>query len=88
MRELEHTHCPKEREDLKEMQTNKTAMVIEMARDLAAMEPHMYMTCKYILLISSMNRRGVHDLVRALVDFADTHRLLVIEMKKDGGGVA
>lgn len=65
---------------------NKTVMVIEMAQDLVAMEPDMYMTCKYILLITSMERKRVHDLIMALIGFADAHRLPVIEMKKDGGG--
>jgi len=63
---------------------NKTAMVIEMAQDLVAMNQDMYMTCKYILLITSMKHKNVHDLVIALIGFSDCHRQLLIETKKGG----
>lgn len=60
----------------------KMNMVVEMAQALMAMETDAYITCKYILLVVSRERRSVNHLVKALFGLTDAYRPLSIEMKE------
>lgn len=60
----------------------KMNMVVEMAQDLIAMETGAYMTCKYILLVVSRERRSMNHLVKVLFGLTDVYRPLSIEMKE------